>query len=242
MAIGLNAAAHDPPIEQTLASNANAINIRFWNHDLTEVQKSEARTEFAKWVKSNGMRELLETFSVFMLAVYPVVTYAHGRLGNGPLGSPISTKQFERLGIFDQLKELNKYMPMLNDDLTIVESLNKVRNCFAHRLGVVAAKDVNTQTNSLLISWTSPVVELRYSDGRVVAVESVIGTTLLEEAQVIHRIDLKQKAFQVDSEIALGSDELEEICLCMLSIGSRLLDNVKHLAEQAGILKVITQS
>ena len=54
MGIGLNAAAHDPPISHLLAPEG-LHNIRLVKEELTDPEKAHVAAEFGKWVRTNGL-------------------------------------------------------------------------------------------------------------------------------------------------------------------------------------------
>ena len=41
-------------------------NIRLVKEELTDPEKAHVAAEFGKWVRTNGLRELIETFSIFL--------------------------------------------------------------------------------------------------------------------------------------------------------------------------------
>lgn len=110
MGIGLNAAANDPPISHLLAPEG-LHNIRLVKEELTDEEKAHVAAEFGKWVCTNGLRELIETFSIFLHRLYiPLFVIRRGRgLDDEDLSNPA---RFERMGITDQVDEFAKIVPV----------------------------------------------------------------------------------------------------------------------------------
>jgi hypothetical protein len=70
MALGLRVAADDTVRSVRLEANAQ---FAFMPDPLTEAQSAEVRGNFAKWVISNGLRELEQHFAAYADAIYPAL-------------------------------------------------------------------------------------------------------------------------------------------------------------------------
>lgn len=69
MGIGLNAAEADPAISHVLSPD-NLHHINLVKTDLTAEEKTHVASQFGKWVRANGLRELIETVSLFLDKLY----------------------------------------------------------------------------------------------------------------------------------------------------------------------------
>jgi hypothetical protein len=235
MGIGLNAAEQNPQISHILAADS-IHTIRLVKEQLTDDEKTHVAREFGKWVRGNGLRELLETFSIFMLELYTIVHFLlryRNKLGALESYAP---KQFERMGIGEQIEHLSSGISVQESDVRIVRSLNKARNCYAHRQGLVGQADVNNEAGTLALIWNAFNLEIVEPNGNVVSEIDIFDRTFRHGGTVQLRVIETKKDFQVGAELVLEKRELKEICLCLLSLGQRLFNEVVELARKEGIL------
>lgn len=235
MGVGLNAAEHDPPISHLLAVDG-AHSIRLVKEELTDEEKAHVAAEFGKWVRTNGLRELIETFSIFLHRLYvPLFVIGRGRgLDNIKLCSPA---RFEQAGITEQVEEFAKVVPVDDGNRRILRSLNQTRNCFAHRRGIVGARDLDTETKTFSIYWNALRLQIAEPDGNIVPEESIYGRVFENGGIVQARMTEQSKTFHLQQELMLEKRELKEICLSVLIIGQRFLQGGVSVAQEAGILK-----
>lgn len=235
MGVGLNAAEQEPPISHILAPDS-IHTIHLVKENLTDNEKTHVAREFGKWVRGNGLRELLETFSIFMHELYAVIYLllrCHDKLGALEQCTP---EQFERLGIGEQIEQLSSAISVQESDVRIVRSLNKARNCYAHRQGVVGQADIDNEAETCSLVWNAFILEVIEPDGNIVSEIEIPGKILRSGGAAQLRIVEKRKDFQVTAELVLEKRELKEICLCVSSIGRRLFNEVVELARSEGIL------
>jgi hypothetical protein len=234
MGIGLNAATHDPPVSHILAPEG--LHIRLVKEDLTDVEKAHVAAEFGKWVCTNGLRELIETFSIFLHRVYiPLFVMRRGR---GIDGERLPTPtRFERMGIADQVDAVGRTVPVNEGDRRVLSSLNQARNCFAHRQGRVGEPDIDAQTGVFRVRWTAFQVEIAEPHGNVVIDDAVLGRRFENGGTVQLRFVERERAFALNDELILEKRELKEICFAVLTIGERLLQGATSAAVQAGVLQ-----
>lgn len=235
MGIGLNAAAYDPPISHILAPEG-LHDIRLVKEELTDEEKAHVASEFGKWVRTNGLRELIETYSIFLHRLYiPLFVMRKGRgLDNESLLRPA---RFEFKGITDQVDEFAKIVPVNEGDRRVLSSLNQARNCFAHRHGCVGRRDVDAESGVFCLRWSRFQLEFEEPDGNVVPEEAVFGRVFENGGMIQLRIIEREKTFKLNDELVLEKQELKEICFCVLIIGQRFLRGAISAAREAGVLQ-----
>ena len=208
MGIGLNAAAHDPPISHLLAPEG-LHNIRLVKEELTDPEKAHVAAEFGKWVRTNGLRELIETFSIFLHRLYmPVFVMRRGRGLNSE--KILNPSRFEQLGIADQATEFDKAVPVNERDIRVLSSLNQARNCFAHRQGRVGERDVDAETGLFYVRWTAFQFEIAEPDGTVVSEEAIFGRVFENGGMMQLRVVEREKTFKLNDELVLEKQELKK--------------------------------
>lgn len=235
MGIGLNAAEQDPPPSHILAPETGFA-IHLVKQNLTKPETAHVATEFGKWVRANGLRELLETFSSFMHKLYTVNFYiirSCGRLDNLSRMSPL---HFEKLSIHEQLKTLSKVIAVPADDLRVIETLKQARNCYAHRHGVVSDIDTNAETSVFELLWTTFQLEIAEPDGNIVTTPDIYGRVFENGGTVQLRVTMRSRLFGQGEELILSKQELKEICFCVFLIGQRLFKETVDFAKKEGVL------
>jgi hypothetical protein len=110
--------------------------------------------DFQRWAAMAVLRDLIESFSIFMSEKYrecieaaPAVTFS------------LTAQKFERCGIEEQLSIfLSDFI--IDPEWTLrLTGFNRARNCLAHRQGIVGDADKN-EDNELVVRWLAPCIEL----------------------------------------------------------------------------------
>jgi hypothetical protein len=235
MGMGLNAAEHDPPLSHILAPDT-VFAIHLVKETLTDAEKAHVAAEFGKWVRANGLRELLETFSTFMHELYTVLfVMLRSRRKLGAL-SRCPPPQFERMGIGKQIEKLSEVIAVPLADIRMVRSLNKARNCYAHRHGVVGEADIDADTGVFTLLWTAFQIEIAEPDGNIVRAPEMYGRTFENGGTAQLRGCEMKKDTRHGDELVVNKQELKEICWCVLNVGRRLFNETVELARREGIL------
>jgi len=230
MGIGLNSATSDPSISHVLSTKGAGVQLV--KTDLTDEEKKSVAHEFGKWIRANGFRELLETFSIYLLRLYDVIYNLHQAYGDG--SKIMDVRRFERLGICDQIDYLRKFISILDERVTILQSLNQARNCYAHRRGLVGDADLDADTGTFDVSWLRLVYEVQEPDGTIIPEEEMFGRFLPKGGAVRIRVELTKKSFAPGDELVLEKEDLKYICLCVHTIGHGLADETLKYALARG--------
>lgn len=235
MGIGLNAASHDPPISHILAPEKPLV-IHLVKEQLSGQEKAHVSAEFAKWVKASGLRELMETFSVYLLQLYVVLFQLLEQAGKLGALEKVTPDKFERQGIGEQIETLAKAVTISQNDIRIIASLNQARNCYAHRLGRVGLQDIDKSTGKLELIWRTVEVEGVYVDGTVIKENELYGRPLEKDTMISMRLATTTKEARIGDELVLTKSELKEICWTVLTIGQELFKQVVDIARKEGRL------
>lgn len=236
MGVGLNASEHDPPISHVLAPD-DVPQIHLVKEELNEDEKAHVAQEFGKWIRASGIRELLETFSIFMHGLYSIIFLIrqHQRQIDKKLNK-CRPEKFERMGIGDQIEKMSEVVAVPDNNIRIIRSLNKARNCYAHRRGLVGPSDLDEGTDAFNILWNTLQVQVREDDGNVVSGKEMIGKRFERGGAIELVVKERSKAFAAGKELVLEKHELKEMCLSVLSIGQNLFKETVAVAKGAGIL------
>jgi len=180
---------------------------------------TEVKENFRLWVEAAGFRELTETFGVFLDEVHRACSLALGFAQNQALTAEQVNVADERHtsfvgeGIPNKLNILQQRFGFSAQHVSELKSLNKARNCFAHRRGIVAAQDYNCE-DALAVSWLGMdivVVENETGNEHIIQVDS--GDVLLEHGgRVEARFLLRVRRFTQGEAIKFSTRDLAEIC------------------------------
>ena len=135
--------------------------IKLLPDDMPKAIVEEFKREFGMWVVSNGLRELIETWDVFLDQLYYAAVYTDywqqsqetAKLSPEPFMKRATA--FAREGTREKLERLQKQFGITLQYQAEIESIKKARNCLTHRMGTVGPKDVEPGT-SLTVRWRSP--------------------------------------------------------------------------------------
>lgn len=171
----------------------------------------ELHVNFQGWAAVSVLRDLIESFSIFLMEVY------ERAVASNPNGNFSSTPaQFERRGIEEQLSILTKDFAV---DLAWVSRLtgyNRARNCLAHRAGIVGTPDA-TDGNELVVRWlvasatlhdsvVTPIIDVQGPMGSLIQGKHIEGGTAL--VSVLDR----EKRVAIGEMVDLLPNEVFEIC------------------------------
>jgi len=209
----------------------------------------DARREFRSWVLANGLRDCVEAvgptlewarrFCFIWTQPGKVILKADGKL---QLQAEIPTedwnseivdgaKAFEWMGLPNKLDHLNqRYGFPIPELAQHILSLNKARNCFSHRRGIVSQVDVNDpSSNSLEIMWRRLQFSLKNDEGeRLLELPATVeGGSLLGMEFVDHK-----KTFVVGSSIDITPNEFVEIGMTFLFLALQIEQSCKSMEER----------
>lgn len=167
--------------------------------------------EFQQWATLAVLRDLIESFSSFLMEVY-----ADAMRVNPNAVYSASVDQFERKGIEDQLDILLSDFCIDRAWVTRLTGYNRARNCLAHRQGIVGARDA-TDGSELVVRWLASSV-WPINDPVVSSIEAAGPMSSLIFAQHIHggavRLEIqdKEKRTGVGSKLQFLPADILEIC------------------------------
>lgn len=235
MGIGLNASTNAPPISHVLATEGFH-HINLVKDNLTQGEQEHVALEFGKWVRASGIRELIETFSVFCDQLYRAL-FVMQRLKGDREMKLMTPAQFEQKGVGDKMEALSTLIEVSEADRRVLRSLNQARNCYAHRQGRIGERDVSADTKSMVLIWNAFQVEAQEPNGNIVVEQDLIGYLFEEGGMMQLRVIERIREFALGAELVLDKRDLKEICFSTLNIGQRLLHQTVELAKNLGILK-----
>ena len=166
-----------------------------------------AVAEAQRWYLCTAFRDAIELLNVFLdqgrllCALFP--SAAQGKIKADDYNRIVGkeARQFHRLGLPDKLKKLRQDFGVASELEGHVLSINTVRNCLVHRLGIVADQDVDANGELVLLWRTSDLVAQNPDGTQELSIMDAPGTLIVPGWTVIHRV-IDKKAMPLKSPCA----------------------------------------
>jgi hypothetical protein len=231
MGVGVNAAKIDPALSHALDDRTQFVVLP---PSALEDDKRRIVTEFESWVIANGLRDMVEAFSLFLNEVFALQNLMEHSPIDG-LAQSRAVSRFSRKGIEDQAEILTRRLGLDGRFAAMLGSLNRVRNILAHRMGHVGFEDVPTPDQPFSLIWRTRAMVFR-SDGTDISLLLQADRTVKTERDEI--IDLKEversKAFSLGEKVRITRHELNEICFGMTIATEAYLQGLIEFARSKG--------
>lgn len=223
MGLGINAAYDDSfknyeltdiTSMQFVASNANDNEIKLF------------KEEFASWITTNGFRELIETLSVFLDNIFNVCLSISSTKSVDNSSEKLS-KNFSLKGIEGKFKLLEEKFNIKILYRDFILSINKARNCLAHRRGLLGTEDCDN--GKFELKWMGTEIFAQKKTGEIIILEAPIQAdgVLLEEGESLGiRLNEKKLLFNIGDVIRLTPRNLSEICYFIMIITEEIIKEV----------------
>lgn len=197
----------------------------------------ERRDDFEYWLISNGLRDFAEAFHLFLDDVHTAC-----RWYDLATISPISDEHiqkliagphadFHSLSFPDKVRRLRKLfgIKIAVSALERIRSLNRVRNCYAHRQGVVRVDDTNAGADTLLVKWLGLRYEIagkRYTLAEKEQKKFPPGATM----DIL--LCPVEKRFSLGDRLSFSTDEFAEFGVTYMMLAKSLVPQLQALAER----------
>lgn len=232
LGFGLNCARDERLSDFSLSKE---VNLQFLPSDLPQGKIDEFKREFEKWIVSNGLRELIEGFAVFLDRMYEyslLVTF-NGKKFDPDIASNIN--KIRNKGLPGKQKALREDFGITCDFTPHLKSIYEARNCLSHTQGIVTKDHLNSG-ESLRISWR--VLELvgTNSEGVEKVLDFLTESSPVEvQGEIRKRAITREKTYSIGQQISLSVRDLAEICMfCYLACDGFFFPALKH-AKRHGL-------
>ena len=199
---------------------------------------------YLQWVLANGFRDSIESLSMFLESAHKMLSYwelgekqKKGIQLTGSDWNRIVHKdppKFNKLGFPDKLGHLKEAHSIIFDEIlgSHVLSINKARNCFVHRGGIVTPKDL-TSENSLSITYRRLAMSVQNKDG---ISDLRIGQILEKDSVVVVKNQDEEMKFNLGNRIELNTVEFSGIIWCLFLFGKGLVQKMENYGAQNGLI------
>ena len=234
MGLGINAARTDEFKDYHLS---NETFLRIIPENVDNAQVKDFKKHFEQWIISCGLRELIETFSVYLCAIFKACLLASINKKKMLIEDPDKQlKSFEWKGVEKQLKTLRDRFNVKTSKEIYFKTINQVRNCITHRRGIVGVEDLGDK-NCLRICWWALEPFIATPSGEIPINPQIPegGIYLKDGGTICLRVVEKEREFQLGEVIKLNPNDLYEICLLVTLATEDILKSTFDFLKSTGI-------
>lgn len=234
LGLGVNAAI-DPAFNKYELSDISPIHLVPSN--VPEETITHFKTEFGRWIVSNGLRELIETFALFLDRTHNACLFMASHKGKISFEDATQWQPaFHNKGISDKLKVFENRFDVKPKNPDHLGTIQQVRNCFTHRHGIVGERDCG-DGNDLILKWMGFDIVIETPTGETIDMTLPLEEEIyLEDGGTIGlRFSERERRFKLGTPIQLEPKDLVEICNFILMSTDQLLASVGEFTKKIGI-------
>jgi hypothetical protein len=203
--------------------------------------RASAIAEAQRWYLCTAFRDAIELLNVFLdqgrllCALFP--SAAQGKIQSDDYNRIFGTeiRQFHRLGLPDKLKKLQRHFGVASELEAHVLSINTVRNCLVHRLGIVTDRDVDANGELVLLWRTSDLVAQNPDGTQELSILDNPEIQIVPGWTVIYRVIDKKKVFRKAERIDLSYREITDTFLSLMNFTTTLAVSIEGYGKQVGV-------
>jgi len=234
MGVGVNVAEDKSFKKYELTDKTN---IQIIPSNLDDETIGHIKKEFEIWVIANGLRELIEAFSIYLDEIYNaclLIEIVNNHLERANYSK--YCRKYAKQGFPNKLNLMKQKFgihPMHED---YINSIYKVRNCLAHRRGIVR-KDDCKEGSSLKIKWLGIDANIITPSGQQHSALDVPeeGIFLPEGGKLVVTNIEKEKTYNIGEIVKIDANMLSEICWYMLNEAYSIFDRTINYMKASGI-------
>jgi hypothetical protein len=228
-ALGTNA-ARDPNL-----TNFDLPGLLKFSYSRSVPHSEEIRFEFERWILASAFREAVESFALALDGSYQALLLGDWvKTGKRP---PLSRfRRFFHAGVEKKLETICTEFGVTTAIAPYFVSLNKARNCLAHRMGVVGPMDL-TEGNALVVRYRRMEFVLIEDNGREEIVPVDAGGTFQLKSPC-HRAEIRfeeeQRRFVLGTRLLLEPSDVKYIFWTLNRCGLELKSSIVARLREMG--------
>ncbi len=206
--------------------------------DLNDKSMVHIKEEFEKWVILNGVRELVESFGLFLDKVHTACLFMATQ--KKQLSNEAAQKYgpaFEWKGVEEKLSILRSRFEITSDKEKYFSSINQVRNCITHRKGQIGPEDLRGDKSFQLTWWGFDIYAETASGERHSLMPPLPeeGLLLKEGGKIMLQVKDRIIEYNLGDIATLTPNELSEICYLVQLTTDDIVKSSYDYAKKIGI-------
>ena len=205
--------------------------------DVDGATLGDRKEEFGSWIVTCGLRELMETFAVFLDKIHEVcllMAVSKGQIDKTEVED--YARSFPHKGLKDKLSTMANRFSVAPDHPEALSSINQSRNCLAHRRGVVGPEDCN-DGDELSVRWWPMQLYFEAPEGERMVVDLPITRPVEGPTGASLKIGRAEqvRSFPRGTVAKCSPKELYEICLFLQFSADHVTTSAGRYADKLGI-------
>ena len=234
LGLGVNAARDKTFTSYQLPENNY---LRLVPEKVSDNELSGFKENFEKWIISNGLRELIESFGVFLDRIHQACLWFATNKGHiTPRDADKFATAFEKKGVEGKLNKLHTRFNVLTNKEKYFPSINQARNCITHRRGVVGVEDLKGNDSLQLIWWAMDMIAL-LPDGKEIPLVPIPegGIYFKDGGTVCIKIRDRNREYSLGDILELTPSDVNEICFLVSMATNEIIASTVDYAKSIGI-------
>jgi hypothetical protein len=233
MGLALNA-ARDPEFKDF--SLSREIEVSFMPDALSDSALSQMKSEFELWTVTNGIRELIEAFSVFLdrLVEYSLLAQHNGKQVK-PETLRRKIAQVKNKGLPGKQLMLRKEFGITSDLAADIKTIYETRNCLSHERGIVTPEFYNAK-GALETRWRVIDLFLKRKSGEEIKIEfRKQSRGIAGPGDIVKRTAFRVRSFPLGTIVRLTAKDVAEICIFLYLAADSFLFPAIEYAKKHGL-------
>jgi hypothetical protein len=201
-------------------------------------QIEEFKEHFEQWIVRSALREITESFSVFLDTVNKAcLRMAVSKQQVSAEAAPKLERNFDHEGLDDKLKLLREQFAVTTVREKYFSAINQARNCITHRRSIVGEKDLDGD-GAFLLHWWKMEMLIETESGKEIPFGSPPRKepiVMEEPGTVCARITENIKTYKKGDVLTLTPEDLCEIIFLTQMVTSEILRSLIAYAQSIGI-------
>jgi hypothetical protein len=234
LGLGVNAARDKTFTSYQLPENDY---LKLVPENVSDGELSDFKENFEKWIISNGLRELIESFGVFLDRIHQACLLFATNVGQiSPRDAEKYGVAFEKKGVEGKLNKLHTLFNVLTNKEKYFPSINQARNCITHRRGVVGVEDLKGNDDLQLIWWAMDTI-VQLPDGKEIPLIPIPkgGIYLKDGGTVCIKIRDRNRVYALGEIVELNPVDINEICFLVSLATNEIVASTVAYAKSIGI-------
>jgi hypothetical protein len=202
---------------------------------------AEYKRHFESWILAMAFREMLEAYGVTLDSLYRACLLTEATIMR-QFVSKARPRKFDHAGIEGKLEIMEKEFEIPSHTRPYLASLNQLRNCLSHRMGIVGPQDCNG-AGKLILLFAQWEYLVRHDDGSETAIPPDTASPFLikEGGTMAIRMSESEKEFNLGSPIVLEANDIRGLFWTVYESARQLKEESLNFFRRKGV-KIVPRS